>query len=141
MRTHRETLKERYQNIAPFLTEKQRRIYLGNEAKLLGYGGISAVSKETRVSRRTITEGLSELSVPREFRLEKIRKTGGGRKRTKEFDHTLVEDLESLIEPVTRGHPESPLRWTCKSVRKLAAALKAKGHNTSHRMVAELLHE
>lgn len=134
-------MKERYNNMVPFLTEKQRRIYLGNEAGILGFGGVSEVSRITGVSRRVISEGIKELRNPDEFTFERIRKAGGGRKSTIENDKTLIEDLEGLIEPDTRGDPESPLRWTCKSLRNLAESLKAMKHKTSHRMVGQLLHE
>src|SRR2546429_456543 len=71
----------------------------------------------------------------------RVRRSGGGRKSRIVMDSTLLEDLQRLVEPTSRGDPESPLRWTCKSVRKLAEELKAQGHQTSHRMVAELLHD
>ncbi len=125
----------------PFLTEKQKRIYLGNEASMLGYGGVSEVSRLTGVSRRVISEGINELKKPKEFTFDRIRKVGAGRKSTVEKDKTLINDLEKLIEPDTRGDPESPLRWTCKSLRNLAEALKMMNHKTSHRMVGKLLHE
>jgi transposase len=104
------------------------------------------VSQATGVSRPTITAGCKELrqagkSPPPLEVAGRIRKPGGGRKRTTDTDKTLCTDLESLIEPVTRGDPESPLRWTSKSVRKLADELKRRGHKTSHRLVARLLHE
>ena len=100
------------------------------------------VARATGVSRRSIRRGIRELSQPGLGPGKgRVRRPGGGRKRTVETDPTLREDLERLVEPTSRGDPESPLRWTCKSVRKLAAALKAQGHQTSHRMVAELLHE
>src|SRR6266540_3503521 len=84
---------------------------------------------------------MAELKVaPRPARGKRIRRPGAGRKRTIGQDVTLKRDLESLVEPVKRGDPESPLRWTCKSVRQLAAELKRMNHQTSHRMVAELLH-
>jgi hypothetical protein len=112
------------------------------EAKAVGVGGVSMVARATGVSRRAIRAGVKELkarpvlagSRPR------IRRPGGGRKRTVDTDPTLLKDLERLIEPGTRGDPESALRWTCKSVRRLAAELRRQGHATSHRMVAELLH-
>jgi transposase len=141
MKTNVETLKERYKNILPFLTEKQKRIYVGNEANLLGFGGISEVSRHTGVSRRVISEGIKELRNPDEFTFDRIRKGGAGRKLMLESDKTLIADLERLLEPDTRGDPESPLRWTCKSLRNLAEALKAMNHKTSHRMVGKLLHE
>jgi transposase len=140
MKTNIESLEMRYKKILPFLTEKQKRIYLGNEASLIGYGGISEVSRVTGVSRRVISEGIKEIETPDKYRFDKIRNEGAGRKKTTETDKTLIEDLERLIEPVTRGEPESPLRWTCKSLRNLSNALKAMNHKTSHRMVGELLH-
>lgn len=140
MNTNIESLQLRYKKILPFLTEKQKRIYLGNEASLIGYGGISEVSRVTGVSRRVVSEGIKEIDAPDEYRFDKIRNEGAGRKKTTETDKTIIEDLERLIEPVTRGDPESPLRWTCKSLRNLSDALKTMNHKTSHRMVGELLH-
>jgi len=133
-------MNNRYKNIAPFLTEKQRRIFLGNEANMLARGGISEVSRQTGVSRRVISEGIKEFYRPEDFRFDRIRKEGGGRKSTVIKDKTLIEDIEGLIEPLTRGDPESPLRWTCKSLRNIADILKEKGHKTSHRMVGQILH-
>jgi hypothetical protein len=98
------------------------------------------------VSRRVIGEGIKELTetparAAGQAGTVRIRRPGGGRKRTSETDPTLREDLERLVEPATRGDPESPLRWTCKSVRKLAEELGRLGHQVSHRLVAELLHD
>jgi transposase len=136
-------IEQRFNLFSPFLNEKQRRIFAAIEAKTFGYGGVSRVAKATGLSRNSIAVGISEFE---EARIEgtapvgeKIRKPGGGRKRTIEKDPGLKEDLEHLIEPVTRGDPESALLWTCKSVRRLADELKKMGHQTSHRMVAELL--
>jgi hypothetical protein len=99
------------------------------------------VSRVTGVSRRAIRVGLRELQAPQAQQVTgRIRKPGGGRKRTVDTDPTLLRDLDLLVEPSTRGDPESPLRWTCKSVRQLARELTRMGHQTSHRMVAELLH-
>jgi Rhodopirellula transposase DDE domain len=139
-------IKKRYELLAPLLDERRLRLYVGAEALALGYGGTSVVSQATGVSRPTITAGCKELlasgqSQPPPDASDRIRKPGGGRKRTMATDATLCTDLESLIEPVTRGDPESPLRWTSKSVRKLADALQRMGHQTSHRMVAALLHD
>lgn len=141
MKTNIDTLQQRYERISPFLNEKECRIFLGNEAKELCYGGPSIVSRITGASRQLISRGIEELEKPEEYEIGKIRKEGGGRKKTKETDKSLVSDLEKLIDPVTLGDPESPLRWTSKSVRKLAKELKAMGHKTSHRMVSVLLHE
>lgn len=141
MKKNTDALQNRYKKILPFLTEKQKRIFLGNEASHIGYGGISEISRLTSVSRRVISEGIKELNRPEEFTFLKIRNEGAGRKLTIEKDKTLIEDLERLIEPDTRGDPESPLRWTCKSLRNLADALNSMNHKTSHRMVGKLLHE
>jgi transposase len=141
-----ESIRKRYELLAPLLDERRLRLYVGAEALALGYGGTAVVAQATGVSRPTITAGCKELldaakSQPRQDAPGRIRKPGGGRKRTIAADVSLRTDLESLIEPVTRGDPESPLRWTSKSVRKLADELKKMGHQTSHRMVAALLHE
>ena len=99
------------------------------------------MAKATGVSRRAINVGLKELADPSTSAGKRIRKEGGGRKRAVEKDLTLRSDLESLVEPVTRGDPESPLRWTCKSVRVLAAELGRMGHRVSHELVSNLLDE
>ncbi len=111
------------------------------EALALGWGGATVVSEATGVSRRAIREGVKELSQPRQATGQRVRREGGGRKKTVAKDSTLLADLERLVEPVTRGDPESPLRWTCKSMRKLAVELNGMGHRTSQHLVAELLHE
>ena len=139
MDTH--LIKQRFKTLEPFLDERLRRIYSASEAKVIGYGGISIVSRETGVSRRAIAIGKEELKHPLPRGGQRIRKEGGGRKRTVDKDPTLKQDLESLVEPVTRGDPESPLRWTSKSVRKLSIELKKMGHKTSYNLVAILLKE
>jgi hypothetical protein len=141
-----EAIKRRFELLAPHLDERTRRLLAASEAVAIGRGGASAVARATGVSRRVIGEGIKELheAPPRssgQAGAVRIRRPGGGRKRTSETDPTLREDLERLVEPVTRGDPESPLRWTCKSVRKLAEELGRMGHQVSHRLVAELLHE
>ena len=110
-------------------------------ADTLGYGGISTLSRITGMSRTTITLGRKELEDSEELCMDRVRKKGGGRKKITDKDQTLMNDLESLIEPVTRGDPESPLRWSCKSTRKLAEELKNMGHNVSPVTVASLLSE
>lgn len=143
----KEMIRKRFQHLAPLLDEKQLRLYVATEALVLGRGGITLASQATGVSRPTITMGCKELLKQGATQLTpgvataRVRKIGGGRKRTTILDETLRSDLEGLVEPVTRGDPESPLRWTSKSVRKLADELKRMGHKTSHRMVAELLRE
>jgi hypothetical protein len=110
------------------------------EAQQLGHGGVSAVSRACGLSRMTITKGVREL---REAPLPagRIRRAGAGRPRLEVRDPALPEALESLVEPLTRGDPESPLRWTCKSTRRLAAELAARRHTVSHEKVAQLLRE
>jgi Rhodopirellula transposase DDE domain len=121
-----------------------RRLVAAAESAAIGYGGVSVVARATGVSRRAITEGMRELSeqkVSREPLQSRIRRKGAGRKRTVDKDPTLREDLDRLVDPATRGDPESPLRWTCKSVRMLAEELRREGHAVSYQTVAELLHE
>jgi len=127
--------------LRPVMTERSRRLWAATEAQALGRGGISAVSRATGVNRNTIAKGIRELASPETLAPDRVRRLGGGRKSALELDPSLKEDLENLIEPETRGDPESPLRWTCKSVRKLAAELKGKGHQISHTAVAALLHD
>lgn len=136
-----EPIRRRFELLAPFLDERSRRLHAAAEAKAFGHGGIVAVSKATGVSRRAIGVGLKELENPESSIGNRIRKEGGGRKRAVDKDPTLRSDLESLVEPVTRGDPESPLRWTCKSVRKLSAELGRMGHKVSHELVSKLLDE
>ena len=136
-----EVVGKRFQLLEKALDERMRRLVAGAESLALGYGGVSIVAAATGVSRRAIHEGIKELRDPALLSSERVRRPGGGRKKTVEKDATLKSDLERLVDPVTRGDPESPLRWTCKSVRKLAEELKRQGHETSHRMVAELLTE
>jgi transposase len=135
-------IRHRYETLAGMVDERTRRLMIAAEALAIGRGGQVAVARATGVARTTIQQGIREVQRP-ELRAGKgrIRRPGGGRKSTVETDPTLREDLERLVEPTSRGDPESPLRWTCKSVRKLATELKAQGHQTSHRMVAELLHD
>ncbi len=128
--------------LAPALDERARRFLLGAEAIAAGRGGQAAVARATGASAGTIRRGMTELGEPPgNLARGRIRRPGGGRKRTVELDPTLRRDLEALIEPTSRGDPESPLRWTCKSVRRLAAELQRGGHRVSYRIVAELLHE
>jgi transposase len=135
-----DTIRRRFELLAPSLDERTRRLTAAAEAQVLGFGGIAIVARATGISRETIRRGIEELKAPAGSHPGGIRRPGGGRKKTVDVDPTLKEDLEKLISPTERGDPESPLRWTSKSVRHLAAELKRMGHQTSHRMVAELLH-
>ena len=118
-----EAIKWKFELLAGELNERTRRLTAAAEAMALGWGGISAVARATGVSQRAIRQGIKELKAERVPSQGRIRRAGGGRKKTVSKDESLCEDLERLVEPVTRGDAESPLRWTCKSVRKLAAEL------------------
>ncbi len=140
MKAEREAaIKQRYERVAPTLNERTRRLVAASEAMTIGRGGISAVSRATGLSRQVISQGIKELQDEERTREGRIRRKGGGRKKLVEKDPHLCEDLERLVEPVTRGDPESPLRWTSKSVRKLAKELSEQGHQVSHELVSQLL--
>ena len=134
-------IRKRFLSLAAFLDERLRRLFAAAEAMAIGHGGATLVSRETGVSRAAIALGCKELKECKKLDSQRIRKKGGGRKRAVDKDPSLKKDLESLLEPVTRGDPESPLLWTCKSVRKLSQELNRMGHKTSHNLVAELLKE
>ncbi|BAM07885.1 ISAzo13 family transposase [Leptospirillum ferrooxidans] len=135
---------DRFNLLAWTLDERLRRIVCAAEAKVLGHGGVTTVSQATGVSRRAIHSGLKELEErPEEQEASslRIRRPGGGRKKVADRDPALLANLESLVEPVTRGDPETPLRWTTKSLRRLSDELKAMGHTVSHASVGTLLGE
>jgi len=134
-------IKQRFEALRRVLDERSRRLLVAAESLAIGRGGVSLVSRATGVSRQVIRQGVGELK-QKPVRLEgRIRRPGGGRKRIVDQQPTLAEDLERLVEPVTRGDPESSLRWTCKSVRRLAEELGTMGHRVSYPVVAEVLHE
>ena len=135
------TLRAKYRALSPTLTERSRRIWAATEARALGRGGITLVERASGISRSTISRGLRELESEEVLDPERTRRPGGGRKRTTEKDPRLLADLEALVAPTASGDPDSPLRWTSKSVRHLAEQLQAMGHATSHTLVAELLHD
>ena len=135
---------ERFKLLSWTLDERLRRLFAAAEAKVLGRGGITHISKATGISRRAIHVGLNELASMEsreEIKPVKVRKPGGGRKTIVEKDPQLTIDLEKLIDSTTRGDPESPLRWTCKSLRTLAKELNAQGHKVSYPVVGNILHE
>lgn len=134
------TIQRRFELLDPYLDEKTRRLMVAAEAQTIGFGGISIVARATGLSRDTISRGMEELRAPAGSHPGGIRRPGGGRKKAVDSDPTLKEDLEKLINPAVRGDPESPLRWTSKSVRHLAKELQRMGHQTSPRMVAKILH-
>lgn len=139
-------VRNKYQALRPLLDEKVRRRWAACEAMAIGWGGISAVAKATGLSRPTIRAGLAEVrgdapDAEEEPGAEpqRRRRVGGGRRRVTESDHTLLKDLQAMLEASTRGDPQSPLLWTSKSTRHLAEALVQQGHHVSHHTVARLL--
>jgi hypothetical protein len=135
-------VKERYRNLEWALDERLRRLFAASEAKAIGHGGIALVWKATGVARGSIQQGLKELAEkPKDIESSsrRIRRVGAGRKTTVTEDASLLSALENLVEPVTRGDPESPLRWTCKSLRQLATELGEQGHIVSHTSIGGLL--
>ena len=131
---------QKFAAILPHLNEKQRRLILAAEARSLGHGGISRLARASGISRTTIQKALREANRP-DTPPDRIRPARGGRKKTRDREPSLHSDLEALVNPDTRGDPISPLRWTCKSTRQLAEALKEHGHHVSEHSVPDLLHE
>lgn len=143
--TQIERIRHKYQALGAVLDERARRQWAAAEAQELGYGGIRCVAQATGLARDTIRTGLQELRHRRDHPDEdvspRVRRAGAGRKPLTILDPDLLVALESLVEPLTRGDPESPLRWTCKSTRTLAEELTRQGHPISDRSVAALLYE
>ncbi len=135
-----ERIKQRFAAMGPFLDERQRRLFAAAEAVAYGAGGQTRVARLLHMSTETVARGMAELQDPEAPQMEGIRKPGGGRRRAVESDPTLQSDLEHLVDPVTRGEPDSPLRWTAKSARNLSAELNKLGHSTSEHLVRDLLH-
>lgn len=134
-----QTIQEKYEAISFCLNERSCRLWAAAEAKSYGWGGITVVSEATRLDPKSIRKGLLELDNPEKLSGDRIRKSGGGRKKLRDKHSNLLQDLESLVEPVTRGDPESPLRWTCKSTRKLAGELTHRGYRIVQRTICDLL--
>ncbi len=134
-------IKRRFELLAPVLNERTRRLVAAAEAVAYGRGGGVAVALATGVSRRAIRHGIRELEAPASWPEGRVRRPGGGRKSAVERHPGLRDALEALVEPTTRGDPESALRWTCKSVRNLAEELRQQGYRVSHQVVTELLHD
>ena len=131
----------RYQAVSPLLDERARRLTAGAEALAIGRGGVTAVARATGLARTTVARGMADVRAGERMDRGRVRRAGAGRPAIGQRDPTLRADLEALIEPTTRGDPESPLRWTTRSVRNLAAELQRQGHAVSHQTVSELLHE
>jgi hypothetical protein len=130
---------ERYAALSPQLDERGRRYFAASEARAAGYGGITATARATGIARSTIGRGLKDLAHGSDLPGGRVRRPGGGRKPMTEVDATLLDDLLALVSPSERGDPMSPLRWTVKSLRRIAAELRALGHRISHTAVGELL--
>ncbi len=133
-------LRQKLLQIWPHLNERSRRLVAAAEAKQLGHGGVTLVSRACGLSRVTITKGIRELA-DKAAPITRIRREGAGRPSLVSVDPTLPEILEALIEPLTKGDPESPLRWTCKSTRTLAKELSSQNHPISHEKIAQLLRD
>jgi len=140
MEVTREMLAAKFESIFPHLDERQRRLLMGAEARALGHGGIRLVARAAGVREATVSAGVYELESG-EAPLGRVRRPGGGRKRAADTDRGLVPALLALIEPGERGDPVSPLRWTAKSTRTLAAELTAQGHRVSADTVGDLLRQ
>ena len=124
--------------VSPHLDERQRRLLAGAQARALGRGGIAAVARASGMARSTVELGTTEIdqgAVP----ARRVRRSGAGRPKATDRDPGLLAALDALVEPTARGDPESPLRWTCKSTRKLADELTAQGHPVSAKTVGRLL--
>jgi hypothetical protein len=134
-----EWIRRKFVNIAQDLDERGRRRWAASEALSLGRGGISAVANATGISDRTIRNGIRELGDPDPLPPDRQRRRGSGRKSRTDEQPGLVAALEGLVEPDSRGDPQSPLRWTCKSTRALASALRADGFRVSYTKVGQLL--
>ena len=133
-------LRVKYAGVFPLLDERQRRVVAASDALSLGRGGVSKVARASGLSRTTVHSGIAELR-SQGTPVERVRKPGGGRKSVLEQHPGILDALEALVGPETRGDPMSPLRWTCKSTRLLADTLERKGYTVSHPVVADLLRE
>jgi len=133
-------IRRKFVALASCLNEHTRRLWAATEARALGYGGISLVARATGISRRAIQVGLREVETGDTRPAGRVRRPGGGRKSAVHHQPDLPEKLEALVEPLTRGDPDSPLRWTVKSTRRLSRELAAQGYSASSRVVGALLH-
>ncbi len=133
--------RKRYWEMAPVLNEQSRRRFVALEARALGHGGVSLMARITGLARSTIYGGLGDIRHHVSAAPGRVRKSGGGRKKKASQDATLLADLKSLVEPVTRGDPRRPLLWTCRSLRNLAKELAKKGHEVCPTVVGNLLHD
>jgi len=140
-----EAIKAKFIALAPLLDERSRRRWAAVEARAIGRGGVTRVAEATGLSQTTIRAGLKELdgkslAATDQEASKRLRRAGGGRKSLVEHDSDVLEALEALVDPVTRGDPMGPLRWTCKSAERLATELQHQGHQVSERSVNRMLH-
>lgn len=138
------SIKSKYESLKSELDERGRRLWAAAEADALGHGGVSAVSKATGIAESTVRLGRNQMKIKTKSNgtePRRIRKKGGGRKPLTVKDADLLDLLDALVEPTSRGDPMSPLRWTCKSTRKLSEELAKQGHPISHSKVGQLLSE
>jgi transposase len=138
--TEDERLQQKYARVLPHLNERQRRLVGAADAQMLGYGGMARVARASGLDRSTLHRGVRDLAGA-VLSAERVRQEGGGRKRISAQQPEILQELEQLVDPVTRGDPQSPLRWTCKSTRTLARTLTGRGYEVSYRVVGELLRE
>jgi hypothetical protein len=134
-----EGVRERWLAISGELDERRRRLWAGTEARAIGYRGVSVVHRATGLSRTTVAKGVAELESAQALEAGRVRRPGGGRRRAEDADPRIVEELERLVDPVTRGDPESALRWTAKSCASLAGELAARGFAVGANTVRRLL--
>ena len=135
------SIRRKYGLLKRSLNERTRRLWAATEAHALGYGGVACVVRATGIARSTVLRGLSECRRGERIEEGRLRRKGGGRKRATVIDPGLKAALERLVEPASRGDPESSLRWTCKSTRRLASELTARGHGSSEWLVRQLLYD
>jgi hypothetical protein len=142
-KTQCDLIRRKYKTMLPELDERGRRIWAATEAAWLGFGGVAAVARATGLAESTIRLGRHEVNLNQAKRAasaeRRVRRPGGGRKPLTQTDPAVVQALESLVDPTSRGHPMSPLRWTCKSTRRLAKELARSGHPASHTKIGALL--
>ena len=135
-----ESITRKYAALHDCLTEKGKRLWAAAESLSYGHGGVILVSQATNIARSTIHRGIKEIQTGNTSIEKGIRKPGGGRKKLSEKQEKLMNTLNGLVEPTSRGDPESPLRWTCKSTRNLEKELQNQGYEIGYRTIAHLLH-
>ena len=133
-------VRKKFKTLKSDLDERGRRRWAASEAQVIGWGGVSIVSKATGISDKTIRKGIEEINCPTPLEATRQRRTGGGRKLKEKLQPNLASALDALIDPFTRGDPVSPLRWTVKSIRKITDVLNQQGFNVSHNTIRAMLH-